>query len=256
MYSMINNELKMSSREIAKLCGKHHKHVIKDVEKMLDELNLDRTKFRLIYLDSQNRKQKHYELDKNLTLVLVSGYSTKLRQKIISRWMELEASQSLDISKLSRVDILKMALEAEEEKQRLHSEVKEMQPKVEAFARISESTGSLCITDAAKDLQIRPKELFVWLNNNRWIYRRTPKGSWIAYQDKVMHGLLEHKITVIKHVGSTEKTLDQVRITSKGLSKIAESFANNEQNISAREAMNNAAELWGRIGKNLSCLRL
>ncbi|MGJ3495118.1 phage antirepressor KilAC domain-containing protein [Piscirickettsia salmonis] len=202
------------------------------------------------------QEHKEYLLTKELTLVLISGYSIKLRQKIISRWIELEASQSLDISKLSRVDILKIALEAEEEKQRLHSEVKEMQPKVEAFARISESSGSLCITDAAKDLQIRPKELFTWLSDNLWIYRRTPKGSWIAYQDKVMRGLLEHKITVIKYGDGIEKTTEQVRITSKGLTKIAESFANNEQNISISEVMNNAAELWSRIGKNLSCLQL
>ncbi|WP_201258191.1 phage antirepressor KilAC domain-containing protein, partial [Piscirickettsia litoralis] len=121
---------------------------------------------------------------------------------------------------------------------------------------ISESTGSLCITDAAKDLQIRPKGLFTWLSNNRWIYWRTPKGSWIAYQDKVMRGLLEHKITVIERGDGTEKTTEQVRITSKGLTKIAESFANNEQNISVSEVMNNTAEFWGRIGKNLSCQRI
>jgi len=32
-----------------------------------------------------------------------------------------------------------------------------MAPKVEAFERIAESEGSLCVTDAAKTLQIGPK---------------------------------------------------------------------------------------------------
>lgn len=91
----LNNETKtMSSLEIAELTGKRHDHVMEDIRKMLEELELDIPTFRGIYKDSMNRKQSMFNLDKELTLTLVSGYSIKLRNSIIKRWEELE--QAID----------------------------------------------------------------------------------------------------------------------------------------------------------------
>lgn len=67
----------------------------------------------------------------------------------------------------------------------LEHKVDEMKPQVEALKRISYSEGSLCITDAAKALQIKPKALFSWLQGNDWIYRRVGGKSWVGYQDKI-----------------------------------------------------------------------
>ncbi|WP_068087406.1 Rha family transcriptional regulator [Polycladidibacter stylochi] len=80
----------MSSREIAERCNKQHKHVIRDIEKMLDDLSEDRLKFEHISKDSYGRDQKSYLLPKDLTLTLVTGYNVKLRKAIIDRWQQLE----------------------------------------------------------------------------------------------------------------------------------------------------------------------
>lgn len=84
--------LTMTSREIADLTGKRHDHVKRDIEVMLSELSEDIPKFGGIYSDSMNRQQTEYLLPKGLTITLVSGYSIAKRHRIVTRWMELEAS--------------------------------------------------------------------------------------------------------------------------------------------------------------------
>lgn len=44
------------------LCEKRLAHVLRDIEKMLKELNEDASKFGHIYLDSRNRQQAEYRL--------------------------------------------------------------------------------------------------------------------------------------------------------------------------------------------------
>ena len=81
----------MSSREIAELTGKDHRNVLRDIDAMLAELEIDVLSFEHIYLDSMNREQREFILPKRETLILVSGYSTLMRTKIIDRWQELES---------------------------------------------------------------------------------------------------------------------------------------------------------------------
>ena len=80
----------MSSREIATLTGKKHYHVMRDIEVLAAQLEVDVSKFGGIYTDSQNRQQAEYLLDKDTCLCLVAGYNAKLRMAIIKRWHELE----------------------------------------------------------------------------------------------------------------------------------------------------------------------
>ena len=124
-------------------------------------------------------------------------------------------------AKMSRFDILQLAMQAEEDNIRLTAQVEEMSPKAEALDRIAKADGSMCITDAAKDLQLRPKDLFSWLSSNKWIYKRTGSSGWIAYQDKLQKLLLEHKVTVVSRTDGSEKTTEQVRVTSKGLTVLS-----------------------------------
>ncbi len=79
----------------------------------------------------------------------------------------------------------------------LEEEVKEQAPKVAVHDRIANADGLTCITDTAKSLQIRPKELFTYLSANHWIYRRAGGKGWIAYQEKIQKDLLHHKVTTI-----------------------------------------------------------
>lgn len=87
-------EATMSSREIAELTGKQHFHVRRDIENMLSELGEDVSKFGCTYLDSLNRQQQEFRLNRELTDTLLTGYSAELRRRVVVRWRELEARQA------------------------------------------------------------------------------------------------------------------------------------------------------------------
>lgn len=118
-------------------------------------------------------------------------------------------------------EALRLAAKLAEQTEAQKKEIEELTPKAEALGRIAKADGSLCITNAAKDLQVRPKDLFGWLSQNRWIYRRTGNVTWTAYQSRIEQGYLEHKVTVVEKDDGTDKTIEQVRVTAKGLTRLA-----------------------------------
>lgn len=106
----------------------------------------------------------------------------------------------------------------------LKHEVEELKPDAEAFTRIAKADGSMCITNAAKHLQIQPKSLFKLLSENHWIYRRNGGKTWLAYQDRIQSGVLEHKITTIASSDGSERVVEQVLVTAKGLTKLSKTI--------------------------------
>lgn len=103
----------------------------------------------------------------------------------------------------------------------LESRIEEQQPQIEAFDRIANAEGSLNITEAAKALQMRPKSLFEYLSMNGWIYKRAGAKSWLGYQSKVTAAYLHHKVTTMI-VDGDERINEQVRVTPKGLTRLAQ----------------------------------
>ena len=84
----------MSSREIAELTGKRPADVMRDIRNMLEELNLAERSFASSYKDPTGRTLPMFNLPKDLTITLVSGYNVTMRHRIVTRWMELEAAQA------------------------------------------------------------------------------------------------------------------------------------------------------------------
>ena len=217
--------LTMSSREIAELTGKEHDNVRRDIKKLAEGLSL--TFEEKPEPSSGGRPSMVFLLKKRECLILVSGYSVELRARIIDRWMELEAkvSQPDPVALLNDPAAMRgLLLNYTEKVIALEGEVAEMRPQVQALERIAESDGSFCVTDAAKTLQVRPKSLFSFLRAHRWIYTRAGSSSEVAYQDKLASGLLEHKTTTVTRSDGSEKSVTQVRVTPKGLTRLAREF--------------------------------
>lgn len=164
----------------------------------------------------------HVSIDmaKELSMVERNAKGKEARQYFIECEKKLKQADPMEI--LGNPVLLRQTLLGYSEKViALENANAEMTPKVEALDRISTANGSLCITDAAKSLQVQPKKLFQLMNQKGWIYRRTGKASWIAHQEKIKQLLLEHKITTVERDDGTEKITEQVRVTPKGMTRLA-----------------------------------
>lgn len=213
----------MSSREIAELTRKEHRNVKRDIEKMLTDLGEDALKFEHIYFDSMNRQQNEYRLDRDLTENLLLGYSPVLRRKVLARLRELEGVVANPSAALNDPAHLRhLLLENVEKVLTLQSEVAELAPKAASYEYLTRTDGTLCVTDAAKTLEVRPKDMFSWLQQHKWIYRRAGNGHWVGYQDKIQSGLLDHRVEEVTRADGSTKITEQVRITAKGMAKLGE----------------------------------
>lgn len=166
-----------------------------------------------------------YLLDREHTDCLLTGYSAGLRMKVIRRWHELEGRVVAHLHVPTNfAEALRLAAEQAEQNQQLQQVIDHQAPKVAAIKRLAAAGGAICITDAAKHLQLQPSRLFDWLERHRWIFRRKGSGRWIAYQPRITAGLMKHKVTALKpdpETGAERAAFDPL-VTPKGLSRLAE----------------------------------
>ncbi|MCV6576287.1 MAG: phage antirepressor KilAC domain-containing protein [Cohaesibacter sp.] len=219
----ISNEMTMSSVEIAELCGKRHDNVMIVARRLKDKGIILAPEVEEPYISGKGRvaNRNILRLNKTESLNLVANLSPEFTARIIDRWQELE--EQAPAKALHNPDVLRaLLLDNVEKVLALQSENEELKPKAASYDYLSRADGTLCITDAAKALGKRPKDLFDELKAKRWIYRRAGNSHWIGYADKVSQGLLDHRITEVTKADGTSKITEQVRITSKGMTKLAE----------------------------------
>jgi len=171
------------------------------------------------------RSEYYLSIEAAKHVAMMSG--TEKGRAVRDYFIEIErrAQWAADPNRVTRSDLARMILDAEAEIAQLQHQVAEAAPKVAALERIAEaSTGSTCITIAAKALGQRPRALFGWLQQHVWIYRRSGSATWCAYQHRLAAGLLEHKVSTVSRPDGSEKTVHQVLVTPKGLARLAEAF--------------------------------
>lgn len=220
-----NSQPTMSSREIAELTGKRHDHVMRDIRSVLDQLEIDHPNFGGVYMDAKGERRECFHLPRRECEILVTGYDVKRRAAVIDRWMKLETEKSTFDPMKALADpatMRNLLLGYSEKVLTLESTVAEQAPKVAALDRLSTAEGSLCLTDAAKHLQVAPKRFIQWLHAHDWIFRRIGSNKWTGYQPRLKQGVLIQKVTIIPLEDGTDKINEQVRVTPKGLSRLAE----------------------------------
>lgn len=223
----IGNTVTMSSREIAELTGKEHRNVMRDIRAMLVELHGAGgvLSFEHTYLSEQNgQTYPEYRLPRREVEILLTGYSIPLRAKVIDRLHELEQGVTCHVPQIPQTfsEALRLAADLADQNIGLRQVVAEQAPKVAALDRLTDAGGAMCMTDAAKHLNVPRKDLLAWLQANRWIYRRAGAAHWVAYQPRMAAGYLLHRVTVIGEDEQGERRLaSQVRVTPKGMAVLA-----------------------------------
>ena len=92
MIEFVDAKQTMSSLEIAKLTGKDHAHLMRDIRNMeAGWEKISQTKFGLAkYTDAQGKQRPCYELTKTECLYVATKFNDEARAKLIIRWEELE----------------------------------------------------------------------------------------------------------------------------------------------------------------------
>ncbi|MFQ1922596.1 phage antirepressor KilAC domain-containing protein [Aeromonas veronii] len=221
----------MSSQEIADLVGSRHDNVKVTIERLakkgviqlpamqdcgrINGLGINQSFSVYVFTGKQGKRD---------SLIVVAQLCPEFTARIVDRWQELEEklAQPDPMAALNDPATMRgLLLSYSERMIGLEHKVEEMQTDVDALERIAKADGSMCITNAAKHLQVQPKYLFQLLSSKRWIYKRAGGKVWIAYQDKLQSGVLEHKVNVVIRPDGSEKVTEQVLVTAKGIAAIS-----------------------------------
>lgn len=213
----------MSSREIAELLEVRHDSVKRTMERLLDGALISFTPLvETSHEGAGSRPVEVYHVGKRDSYVVVARLSPEFTARLVDRWQELEQGHSTPMAALNDPAMLRyLLLENVDKVLNLEAKLAEAEPAAAAYEHLTRTDGTMCITDAAKSLGKRPKDLFSWLQTNKWIYRRAGNSHWIGYQDKVQAGLLDHRVSEVRSSDGSSRISEQVRVTAKGMSRLA-----------------------------------
>ncbi|MDM5134079.1 phage antirepressor KilAC domain-containing protein [Aeromonas salmonicida] len=227
--------LSMNSQEIADLVDSRHDNVKRAIDRLaskdviqlppmedcgrINGLGINQAFSVYVFTGKQGKRD---------SLIVVAQLCPEFTARIVDRWQELEEklAQPDPMAVLNDPAAMRGLLLTYTEKVLvLEEQVEGMKPKVDALDRIATADGSLNLTEAAKALQQQPKKFNQHLCSQRWIYKRAGGKQWLGYQDKVQQGLVEHKVTMVPLTDGSERLCEQVRITPKGLTKLAQQLS-------------------------------
>lgn len=223
MNAIINlNTISMTSLEIAELVEKRHDNVKRTIENLVKQaviaspqIEEKRTAGRpssfYVFLGEQGKRD---------SIIVVAQLCPEFTARLVDRWQELENQKPKE---LSRLEILQMALQAEQDKQALQIEVDELKPKAQALEAIANTENTYNIRECAKTIGIGERKLISLLLDKKWVYREE-SGRLQPYSTKREAGIFINRASPVitnKNTGE-EKVHLHMRITAFGLTKITE----------------------------------
>lgn len=211
----------MSSLEIAELTGKNHADVLRDVKKILKEVEIDHSKFAGTYLDKSNRQSPCFNLQRRECDLIIAGYSAKYRLVIIDRWQELESEKLKPvlpdftnpiIAARAWADEVEAKLIAQQIIEKQQQQISNKDQLIVASNEASIKAGEILVREFVKSndlIDLGEKQFYEWMREHGYIL----KGSCEPSQKYVKLGYFTWKPTAEEHGGKFRYTL---RITARG----------------------------------------
>ncbi|HWL70433.1 MAG TPA: phage regulatory protein/antirepressor Ant [Geminicoccus sp.] len=230
-------EVFANSRTVSTAFDKHHRDVLRAIDTLVQqEPSLGLRSFaQTPYLEpTTGQEYRSFDMNRDGFTLLAMGFTGakalkwKLRYIEAFNALEAEVRSRLSADLNDPVALRNLLLAHTEREIAMQAQITEMKPTVDAFDRIAGADGSLIVRETAKALQIREKDLISYLMQNGWAYRRNGSGHLLGYQAKTAAGLIVHKVTTISQPDGSERVTEQMRITPKGLTKLAKIFGSGE----------------------------
>ncbi len=183
--------------------------------------------------------------DQQMTVVSEPGLyrlimrSQRPEARTIERWVVTEvlpairrtgsyAAPTVDVAQITRSDLARMILEAEDARERAEARVAELEPKAAMTEALLTTSGDYSVRDAAQVLSrdhgiaTGQRRLFGTLRSLGWIDR-----NGVPYQRHVDNGRLAVRVQTYDHPYTGEPTMakPQVRITPRGLTELHRTLA-------------------------------
>lgn len=224
ILTQFNQELQMTSLEISELVQKRHDNVKRTIESLAESkvITLPQTE-ETSFLNTIGRTQHTQvyvftgEQGKLDSITVVAQLCPEFTATLVKRWYELESKKP---TALSRMDLIQLALQAEQENQALRGQVAILEPKAKGLDRIADCTNVLGIRESAKVLKIGQNLLVQYLIDHKVIYR-DQFGKIQAYQKSVDQKLIHVVTSAPRLTDSGEKVFTQVKLTQKLITRIA-----------------------------------
>jgi phage antirepressor YoqD-like protein len=221
MNSVAQNMVSMTSREIAEVCEKEHRHVIRDIRKMLTELQKDGPVLGYGEIKDGRGYTDVFHLDKELTETLITGYSIRLRRKVIIRLHQLEEIVAASLAPAlpnfdDPVASARAWADATEQKQIAQQALAIAAPKAEFVDRYVEATGLQGFRQVAKLLGIKENLFRAFLVEHKIQYQIG--GEWVPYANHIDAGRFEVKTGTAEH---NDHAFTSAKFTPRGIEYVA-----------------------------------
>lgn len=218
-YLPAEQNLTMSSREIAELTNKQHKHVCRDIRIMFESLKLQSAHFWTDYQDERGRTYQEFLLDQDLTMTLVMGYSIELRHKVAKRWRELEEQVSHPALPGNYIEALEELLVTKKNEAALMLVNKEQEAEIHDLKNLFKE--GMTATQFCKMLNgVNTQQVNNWLADRNWLYNESKSGiRWRATSYARDKYLTEHQHRISVH-GGDDFIRHQPVLLQKGAERI------------------------------------
>ena len=154
------------------------------------------------------------------SITVVAQLCPQFTALLVKRWYELE-SQIAKPVELSRMDLIQLALAAEQENQSLKDHVAVLEPKAQVMDVIADTVNTYSIRDSAKTIGIQESKLIDFMLKKHWVYRENSRHRRLcAYAQRVEQKVMINKVSQVVACHEGDKVFTQARITAYGLTRL------------------------------------
>ena len=204
-----NNQMLVTSLQVAEDFGKQHRHVLDSIRNLVAE----NSAAKLVFFESEykNRGKKYpmFTMNRDGFTLLAMGFTGK--EALEWKFKYIEAFNNMEEKLNSPEFIMNRALEiSRKQVEALMLENKELKPKGEYFDALVDRNLLTNFRDTAKEIHIKQKVLMEYLYDKKYIYK-DKRGTIKPYAQHVENGYFE-----IKEYANNKVVGVQTLVTPRG----------------------------------------